>query len=247
MKSRVACLKQRFSPYYHISEVNAATIQQTMQQIFEQWGLPKYIRVDNGKPFGDPQRCSIPELGLWLIGLGIEVVWNRPRSPKDNATVERMQATTSRWTEAQQSYSCMELQTKLDRAAIVQREKYQVRRLGAKSRKEVYPELWDNSRAYSWQQQAAFDVNKITIYLSQISFVRKVNKRGVLHFYAQQVYAGRRHINKLLCLRYATDRNCFRLTDQTNAIIGYLQADNFSAENILSLNVCQKRYIVCQT
>ena len=64
-------------------------MQQTMKQIFEQWGLPSYIRVDNGKPFGDPQRCSIPELGLWLIGLGIEVVWNRPRTPKDNATVER--------------------------------------------------------------------------------------------------------------------------------------------------------------
>ena len=246
MKSRVACSKQRFSPHYHISEVKAAEIQQIMQQVFEQWGLPQYIRVDNGKPFGDPQRCSIPELGLWLIGLGIDVVWNRPRSPKDNATVERMQSTTSRWTETQQCYSCMELQTKLDRAAIVQREQYQVRRLGHKSRKEVYPELWDNSRAYS-RQQAAFDINRVTVYLSQLSFVRKVNKRGVLHFYAQQVYAGRKHINKTLCLRYDTGSSRFRLTDQTNTIIGYLQADNFNAENILSLNVCQKRYLVCQT
>jgi len=129
-----------------------------MQQSFEQWGLPQRIRVDNGKPFGDPQRCSVPELALWLTGLGVEVVWNRPRTPKDNAKVERMQATTSRWTEAEQYYSDSELQSKLDRAAEVQREHYQVKRLGAKSRKELYPELWSNSRTYS---HAAFDVSRV--------------------------------------------------------------------------------------
>src|SRR3954468_9301443 len=97
MNTPVLCSRQRFFPHYHISEVEVTVLQQTMKQLFEQWGLPSYIRVDNGKPFGDPQRCSVPELALWLIGLGIEVVWNRPRTPKDNAKVERMQATTSRW------------------------------------------------------------------------------------------------------------------------------------------------------
>jgi hypothetical protein len=220
-------------------------MQQTMEQLFEQWGLPRYIRVDNGKPFGDPQRCSVPQLGLWLIGLGIEVVWNRPCTPKDNATVERMQATTSRWAEAEQCSDCTELQTKLDRAATVQREQYQVRRLGAKSRKEVYPELWNNSRAYGGK--GAFDSSRVCTYLSQISFIRKTNKKGVFDFYAQRVYAGSKHANQTLCLRYDMDRKCFRLTDQTNAIIGYVQADNFSQQHICSLNVCQNRYIVCQT
>src|SRR3954463_13270955 len=154
-----------------------------MEQVFKQWGLPRYIRVDNGKPFGDPQRCSIPELGLWLIGLGIKVVWNRPRSPKDNATVERMQSTTSRWAEVEQCSDCTELQTKLDKAATIQREQYQVRRLGAKSRKEVYPELWHNSRAYSGKE--AFDISSVYTYLSQVSFARKTNKKGAFTFYAQ--------------------------------------------------------------
>jgi transposase InsO family protein len=216
-----------------------------MQQSFEQWGLPKCIRVDNGKPFGDPQRCSIPELALWLTGLGIEVIWNRPRTPKDNAKVERMQATTSRWTEVEQCYSCTELQTKLDKAATVQREQYQVRRLGCKSRKELYPELWTNCRAYN--HQTAFDVNRVTTYLSQLSFVRKVNKKGVFNFYAQRVYVGYSHNNKTLSLRYDTDSNRFRLMDESNTTIGYIQADNFSQEHILGLSVCQNRYIVYQT
>jgi hypothetical protein len=245
MKSPVRCLRQWFSPHYHISEVQVSEIQQLMRQSFEQWGLPTHIRVDNGKPFGDPQRCSIPELALWLTGLGIEVIWNRPRTPKDNAKVERMQATTSRWTEAQQCYSCSELQTKLDRAATIQREQYKVRRLGAKSRKELYPDLWTNSRAYN--PQTAFDVNRVTAYLSQLSFVRKVNKGGVFNFYAQRVYVGHAHSNKTLCIRYDLDSQRFGLTDQTNTIIGYIQADNFSQEHLLGLSVCQDRYIVYQT
>jgi hypothetical protein len=245
MKSRVACSKQRFFPHYHINEVAVHVVQQTMQQLFEQWGLPRYIRVDNGKPFGDPQRCSIPELALWLIGLGIEVAWNRPRSPKDNAVVERMQSTTSRWTEVEQCSGCTELQTRLDRAAIVQREQYQVRRLGGKNRKELYPQLWNNSSVYSGK--GAFDIRRVCTYLSQVSFTRKTNKKGAFTFYAQQVYVGGKHIYQPLCLRYDMDSNRFRLTDESNNTIGYVQADNFSAENILSLNVCQNRYLVGQT
>jgi hypothetical protein len=219
-------------------------IQQMMQQSFEQWGLPKCIRVDNGKPFGDPQRCSVPELDLWLIGLGVEVIWNRPRHPKDNAKVERMQATTSRWAEVEQCYDCSELQTRLNRAAQVQREHYQVKRLGAKSRKELYPELWSTSRAYS---NDVFDVSRIGYYLSQTTFKRKVNKKGVFNFYAQRVYVGYSHLSKVLCLRYDAEKEYFALTDESNAAIGYIQADNFSRENILNFNVCQHRYIKCQT
>ena len=234
-----------FSPLYHISEVQVTVVRQTMEQLFEQWGLPKYIRVDNGRPFGDPQRSSIPELALWLTGLGIQVVWNRPCSPKDNAVVERMQATTSRWTEVEQCADCTVLQQRLDKSATVQREHYQVRRLGAKSRKEVYPELWNNSRIYNSKE--AFDISRVGTYLSQVRFTRKTNKIGAFTFYAQRVYAGSSHIHQTLCLQYDIDRNCFRLTDQASTVIGYVQADNFNTENILSLNVCQNRYLIAQT
>jgi hypothetical protein len=244
MKSQVVCSRQSFSPHYHISEAEVTAIQQMMQQCFEQWGLPKCIRVDNGKPFGDPQCCSVPELDLWLIGLGVEVIWNRPRHPKDNAKVERMQATTSRWAEVEQCYNCTELQTRLNSAAQVQRERYQVRRLGAKSRKERYPELWSNSRTYS---KDAFDVSRIGYYLSQTTFKRKVNKRGVFNFYAQRVYVGYSHLSKVVCLRYDAENKYFVLTDESNTAIGYIQADNFSRENILHFNICQDRYIKCQT
>ena len=38
-------------------------------------------------------------LALWLIGLGIEVIWNPPRCPQANGVVERSQGTGKRWAE----------------------------------------------------------------------------------------------------------------------------------------------------
>ena len=92
--------------------------------------MPRAIKVDNGRPLGDMQRTSVPELALWLIGLGIKMIWNPPRSPRCNAKVERMQATTARWVEVKSCRSCGELQQKLDQAARLQREHYRPRRLG---------------------------------------------------------------------------------------------------------------------
>jgi len=152
-----------FSPCLHISEAEERQLQQSLCRCFEQWGLPKSIKVDNGQPFGDPQRCSVPVLGLWLIGLGIQVIWNRPATPKDNAKVERMQATSSRWVEIEQCVSCTELQSRLDKAARVQTEQYPLRRMSNKSRKELYPALYSNSRTWSSTALSWAESNSISV------------------------------------------------------------------------------------
>ena len=88
-----------FFPYKKISEVPLHEIQRALIVIFKSHGIPDWIKVDNGRPFGDPQMELIPPLALWLIGLGIQVIWNRPGTPQDNAKVERSQGVMARWTE----------------------------------------------------------------------------------------------------------------------------------------------------
>lgn len=227
----------------NISEVDEQQLQKAICRCFEQWGLPKTIRVDNGRPFGDPQRSSVPVLALWLTGLGVTVMWNRPRSPKDNATVERMQSTTSRWAEAEQCSSCTQLQDRLDYAAKMQSENYQLRRMGYKSRKELYPALWSNSSVYN---DGAFDLLRVRDYLSRVTFVRKVSKKGCINFYAQKILVGSRYHNNYVFLHYDAQTNSFRVEDENKKIIGQFTADNFSKQNIVNLSVCQNRYLNCQ-
>jgi hypothetical protein len=243
MSTPVHCSRQLFSPCLHISEADERQLQQSLCHCFEQWGLPKHIKVDNGKPLGDPQRSSVPALALWLIALGIQVIWNRPRSPKDNPKVERMQATSSRWAEIEQCNSCTELQSRLDKAARVQTEQYPLRRMGNKNRKELYPALYNNSRTWS---SNAFDLGRVQQYLSsKVTFVRKVSKGGTINFYAQSVYLGIRYKNSYAYLHYDAPLNHFRVEDESRTLIGWFTADNFNMENVLNLAVCQYRSLKC--
>ena len=224
--------------------MEGSRLQAALVHTFEQWGLPRCIKADNGAPLGDPQRMSVPVLALWLIGVGIEMVWSRPRTPRDNATVERMQATTSRWVEVEKCSSCQELQQKLDEAAVLQREKYPVKRLKAQSRKQVYPELWTNNRGYS---PASFELPRVYQYLSKLVFVRKVNNDGTFNFFNQNVYVGWAHRGKTLSLHFDLPHQHFNISDDKGHIIATLQADNFSAEHIVNLTVSTYQYVKCQT
>ena len=114
--------RRLFSPHSRINQVDLLAVRDALICIFKRWGLPMAMKVDNGAPFGDPLRKSIPVLGLWLIALDIEMIWNRPSQPTDNAKVERMQGTSGRWAEADRCNNLLQLEDRLADVAQIQRE-----------------------------------------------------------------------------------------------------------------------------
>jgi transposase InsO family protein len=130
-----------FFPLFQFEAVNARAVQQGLQQLFERWGLPQAIRVDNGQPWGC--RSDLPsELMLWLIGLGVAVIHNRPYQPTDNARIERTHGTTKAWVEPSQCPDLTTLQHRLDWSANMQRAQYPS--CSGHSRQQCYPQLTAN-------------------------------------------------------------------------------------------------------
>ncbi len=94
---------------------------------------------------GFVERSAFGLGGLWLIGLGIDMIWNDPCCPQQNGVVERSQGTAKRWAEPHTCGSAAELQTRLDEDDVLQRERYPLAQ--GRSRWALFPGL-----AYSGRQ-----------------------------------------------------------------------------------------------
>ena len=228
------CWQRPFSPCSHINKVKPIKIRDALIALFARWGLPEAIRVDNGEPFGDPMRKSIPTLALWLISLGITVIWNRPRMPTDNAVVERLQDTSQRWAEVEKCTHYHELENRLKAVALTQREQYRVSRLSYRTRLRVYPKL-DEVKPVDASEQ--FDAQRAYAYLAQTRFVRRAGKRGTLSLNGYGYYVGSAYSNQDVGIVFDPDACKWLFYDQFEKLITTKPAKTLSPAHIWSVAV----------
>lgn len=83
---------------------------------FEEYGLPKVIRSDNGVPFASPSAIGrLSKLSVWWIRLGIRPERIDPGEPQQNGTHERMHKTLKADATRPPSSSLSEQQLRFDR------------------------------------------------------------------------------------------------------------------------------------
>jgi len=75
-----------------------AAVRTAMKTVFNRFGLPKVIRVDNGAPFGGSGALGLSRLSVWWLCLGIEVQFIRRAHPQDNGAHEQMHGVYKRET-----------------------------------------------------------------------------------------------------------------------------------------------------
>ena len=64
------------------------------ERVFQEFGLPKAIRTDNGVPFASPHSLfGLSRLSVWWLRLGIQIERIRPGHPEQNGRHERMHLT----------------------------------------------------------------------------------------------------------------------------------------------------------
>lgn len=69
-------------------EVYAFTV---FERVFQEFGLPRAIRTDNGVPFASPNALfNLSRLSVWWLRLGIDIERIKPGHPQQNGRHERM-------------------------------------------------------------------------------------------------------------------------------------------------------------
>jgi hypothetical protein len=222
-----------FSPHYFWTQVPGAAVQQQLRSAFAAWGLPRRVRVDNGKPWGSTGEWP-PVLALWLLGLGIDVLWNPPRQPQRNGVVERSQGTGKRWAEPATCGSVAELQARLDADDALQRDAYPY--VAGRSRSAVWPQLRHSGRAYTAAAEAAqWQLGPVLQRLGEYAVARRVDGWGKVSVYDRLRYVSVLHKGHTVFVLFDPEACAWVFADDAGRQIRSQPAEEMQADRIRNL------------
>ena len=85
------------------------------ERLFEERGLPKAIRSDNGVPFASPNALfNLSKLSVWWLRLGIAIERIKPGHPQQNGRHERMHLTLKKEATRPPGLNSLQQQAKFD-------------------------------------------------------------------------------------------------------------------------------------
>lgn len=213
-----------------------------LRSCFERWGLPKAIRVDNGDPWAT--RSDIPSaLALWLIGLGVKVLLNRPRQSTDNGIVERGHGVLARWVAPHKAQTLGDLQAQLDWAIDMQRNRYPV--LNGHSRQQVYPTLAHNPRVYSQaQEHTLWQLQRVDAFLSQAVWTRRVDKVGRISLFSRAYSVGRAYTGTEVQVQFEPQHREWVIQSEQGQVLKRHVSQEITPERIFNLDLAKRANLV---
>jgi len=219
-------------------QVPPAETQRVMRDWFQQWGMPARLRVDNGIPWGSWSDLP-PDLALWILGLGIGMIWNPPHQPQENGVVERSQGTGKRWAEPKACDNPEELQQHIDQMDTIQRTSYPVH--GLKSRQALYPDLAHSGRRYTKQwEQRHWNLAPVLAHLAEYAVTRRVDKSGRVSLYNRGYYVGAIHQGKTVYVMFDADTSEWLFADEEGRHLNRQQSKEITPSRIQSLSVTRR-------
>jgi hypothetical protein len=215
-------------------------VQAALRGAFAAWGRPDRLRVDNGAPWGAAGGDLPTDLELWLWGLDVAVVHNRPRRCTENGRVERAHGVLARWAEPAACASAAALQTALSAASAVQRARYPA--LRGRSRQAAFPALAAGGRPYDPADEARlFDEHRVWDRLAKRAWRRRVDKVGRISLYNRSLRVGRRWARQEVEVGFDAAAVAWVIRDAAGTLVRAHPAPELRRERILALAVTHRR------
>jgi hypothetical protein len=234
-----AVLKTTVFANASFANVGAGPTRERLRGLFSRWGKPLRMRVDNGPPWGSSGDLPT-DLGLWLIGLDIEMIWNPARQPQCNGVIERSNGVGACWTEPRTCPSCKELQRRVDEMDSIQRDVYPS--IDGQSRWAAFPELKHSGRKYSlaWERRN-WSHDLVLEHLSEYVVVRRVDRAGHVSLYNRGYYVGKSHQGEAVHVSLDPTSVQWVFSSPSGQQLRTHVANEVSARAILALEVTHRR------
>jgi hypothetical protein len=181
-----------------------------------------------------------PALALWLLGLGVEVHWNRPYHCQANGIVERDHGVLAQWVEIERCADYADCAGRLAWAGGIQREVYPGH--DGQSRLARYPQLRTNPRRYQPDQEGRlWQLSRVGAWLARAVWQRKVDQTGTISIYNWPRRVGRASAGQTVSLRFELAGWQWVVSDQRGQVIQRLPAQELTTERICALAVSRKK------
>lgn len=198
--------------------LTARDIQETLRAVFVRWGLPRQLRMDRDPLWIGSTRLEWPgTFLLWLVGLGITPVINRPGRPTDNAQIERLQRTWfSDVGRGARVDSSTQLQAQSDVAWHDRRHYLPSRNRHCKGRPPAvaFPELMHTGRPFHPAQETdLFLMARVYDYLANWEWQRKVGDKGQISMADYNRLISKQHRGQIVKVRFDASQAHFVARD----------------------------------
>lgn len=160
-----------------VARTNGDNVRAQFTAAFQEFGMPRVLRTDNGVPFATVGLGGLSDLSVWLIRLGITPERIRPGQPQENGAHERMHKTLKQETANPPRTNLAEQQRAFDRFQTEYNEIRPHESLGMKTPADVY---FPSARAFPRK------LPKVEYVVGSIT--RLVTTNGTITFKDKQIY-----------------------------------------------------------
>lgn len=194
--------------------VTSRDVQTDLREAFAEWGLPKQIRMDRDPTWVGSSRLEWPGVVLlWLVGMNVTPVINRPGRPTDNPNVERGNRT---WNEhvglSVREKTMSDVQALTDQAWQDRREHLPSRNPQCDGQPPLvaHPELAIPQRPYVPEhEEELFDMQRVYNYLSQWEWERTVSTDGYISLADINRRVSKNHAGQVVKVHFDKDQAVF--------------------------------------
>lgn len=176
--------------------------QLALRSAFVEYGLPWRITLDHDSAWYDnTSRSPFPSrLHLWLVALGIDVVFIDKQPPAAHAIIERTHQTMSK--QALQGQPCSsqsELWYRLNERRAAINSRLPCRSLDGQPPLSVYPQAAQAPRPYrlEWEEEL-LDLSRVDALLTSGRWFRQANRYGEFFISMQRYNQGKAHAGETL-------------------------------------------------
>lgn len=158
----------------------ALTVKNHLTEVFQCYGLPLGINVDNGSPWGTQGRDAITSTEVWLIKQGVYLSHSRPCHPQTNGKLERFHRSLKYEVLARTSLNTLE---QAQQTFDAWRQVYNYERPHEALHQQTPATRYRESPRRYQESPQAFEY-------SGHAMVRKVQSNGYITFENQEIWIG---------------------------------------------------------